>query len=158
MKRILIALAALLVLGGGSALAASASFNVNITIRQAIVIAKQTDLNFGTVETGSATYTVLAAASAGSGAGAGATSAWFKVTGESGQSATVSFTSNPVTVDCTPTCGTPLSVTLTLDSVLGSTLPFTAGPDNYYVGGSVDVTGANAGVYSGAATLQVIYN
>ena len=85
---------------------------------QAITIAKLTDLNFGGVDTGAATYTVNANAGPHS-AGTGATAASFTVQGENGQSANVSFGANPVTI----TDGTTnLSVTLTLDSAQGTTL------------------------------------
>jgi hypothetical protein len=158
MKRTLIGALLLLLLGAGSVLAANPeTFNVLITIRQAIAITKVDDLDFGRVEAGAATYTVTAAAGAQPGAGTGAIAASFDVTGESGQTATVALGANPVTINCTTplTCGAEtLAVNLTQSTAAHT---FTAGTDQIYVGGSVDVTGASAGQFTGSTTISLVY-
>jgi Domain of unknown function (DUF4402) len=160
MKRILIAVTALLALGASTALAGSASFNVSITIRQAISVTKLSDLDFGTVElpASSQLFTVTAAGGAQPGAGTGATAASFTISGEASQVADVSFASNPVTVTCSAGgCGAgTVSVTLVPEA---TTHTFSGGSETFYVGGNVTLTGAEApGVYgNGPATLQLIY-
>jgi hypothetical protein len=152
MKRILLAASLLLAFGGSLALAANPEpFNVRITIRQAITIAKVTDLEFGGVDTGAATYTVNPSVGPHT-AGTGAAAASFTVQGENGQTADVSFGSNPVTI----TNGTDnLSVTMTRQS---PTLLFTGAPQTFYVGGSVTLVGTEStGLYTGAATLSMVY-
>lgn len=152
MKRILLAVAVLMVLGSGLALAANPEpFNVKITIRQAITIAKVTDLNFGGVDTGAATYTVNANAGPHT-AGTGATAASFTVQGENGQTANVSFGANPVTIS---NGATNLSVTMTQQS---PTLLFTGAAQTFYVGGAVTLVGTETtGLYTGSATLAMVY-
>lgn len=158
-KRILlavIAIVALFGLGSSPALAASANFNVSVTIRQAISITKVTDLTFGTVDAAATTYTVNANGSAQTGAGTGATAASFTISGESAAVANVTFSANPVTVTCAACAGTPtLSVTLTPQA---TTHTFTGASETFYVGGSVTPTVSTAsGAYTGTATLNLIY-
>jgi spore coat protein U-like protein len=157
MKRIVLVVAVLLAFGASAALAANPEpFNVKITVRQAITIAKVTDLDFGAVDNGAATWTVSPDAGPYS-AGIGAIAASFTVQGESGQTAVVSFGSNPVSI----TNGTDtLSVTLTLDSSLGTPISFNGLPQTYYVGGSVTLAGGeSSGLYTGLspATLSMVY-
>ncbi|HKJ00262.1 MAG TPA: DUF4402 domain-containing protein [bacterium] len=157
MKRILMAFAALVLLGSIPAMAAPVPFNVTITIRQAISITKLTDLDFGTVETVSSptTYTVLPASAPGSGAGTAATAASFTIQGEATQVANVSFTANPVTVTCSAPCAGSLSVNLTPEA---TTHTFSGAAETFYVGGDVQVISTTqAGVYTGTANLSLVY-
>lgn len=153
MKRILPILLTLMLLGGGAAFAANPEpFNVLITIRQAITIAKVTDLDFGTVETGAATYTVTASGGAQAGAGTGAVAASFTIQGETGQTADVSFTADPVTI----TNGVDnISVGLTPQGV---THTFSGAAETFYVGGSLTLAGTEStGVYTGSTSLSLVY-
>ena len=152
MKRTLLAALAMLLLGAGAAFAANPEpFNVMITIRQAITIAKVTDLDFGGVDTGAATYTVNANAGPHS-AGTGAVAASFTIQGENGQTADVSFGANPVSI----TNGTDtLNVTLNPEN---TTHTFTGAAETFYVGGSVTLGGTeSSGLYTGNATLSMVY-
>lgn len=172
MKRILLAMiaaVALLAVGGSSAFAASAGFNVSVTVRQAITVTWQQDLNFGTVEAANTTYTVNANSGAQTQAGVGAVPALFTINGDTASAGVqVSFASNPVTAACqtgTGTCvaGTDtLTVTLVTESGTDpdttSITSFSGTPVNYYVGGTVPVTSTTpSGLYTTAATLNVIY-
>lgn len=158
MQRMLLGLALLLVMGASSALAANPEpFNVQITIRQAITITKVSDLDFGTVETGAATYTVTPTAGAQAGAGSGAVAAEFDVTGETGQNADVILGANPVTITCSAgACtGNTLSVNLTPSTAIHN---FTGGTDQIYVGGDVTLlAGTLAGLYVGSTTVSLVY-
>jgi len=153
MKQLLIASALLLTLAGGTVLAANPEpFNVQITLRQAISITKVTDLNFGGVDTGAASYTVSAASGAQTGAGTGAAAASFTIVGEAGQTAGVTFGTNPVSI----TNGTnTISVTLTPQA---ATHTFTGAAETFYVGGGLTLGGSETtGVYTGTASLSLIY-
>ena len=151
MRKLLPATLVLLLLSG-AAWAASTNFNVTINIRQAITITKISDLDFGTVEAGSTTYTV-AAATSGHNAGASATAATFDVDGTDGAAATVQV-SSPVTVTGLNLGGTG-SVALSLSA---TNITFPSGtPERVYVGGSIDVTGLAADDYSGSSTITVLY-
>ena len=136
-----------------SAWAATATFNVNATVRQVIAITWVSDLNFDVLDIGATdtTYTVNAAAAAGAGAGPAATSGAFTVTGDNGSTATIA-----VTTPVTATVGaTTLSFGLTTSA---STVTFGAGASSIYVGGSVLVpTTADAGSYATTSTLTILY-
>jgi hypothetical protein len=148
LKKLLILLL-LSVLVAGSTWAASAGFNVQIRLRTPISITKVTDLDFGTVETGTATYTVNANAGPHS-AGAAATSASFTVSGESGAVANVTVPASTVVTSG----ANNLTVSLAAQA---ATFTFTGASQTFYVGGSVDVTGAPAGLYTGSSTLTMLY-
>jgi Domain of unknown function (DUF4402) len=157
MKRTLLLAAGLLLMLGGSAFASNPEpFSVSITIRQAITVTKQFDLDFGTVEAVAGTYTVTADANPQTGAGVGATAAQFDVTGEAGQSATAVFGSNPLTITCVLPCsGGSASVSLSTST---TPFPLSGGTDAFYVGGSVTLTGAEpAGFYTNSTTLTLLY-
>lgn len=152
MKRTALVLLILLVFGGAAYAANPEPFNVQITIRQAITITKLTDLDFGAVDTGAATYTVTADAGPYGSAGTGAQAASFTIQGEAGQTASVSFGTNPVSVSN----GTDSrNVTLTAQT---GTHNFSGGAETFYVGGSITLDGLEStGVYTGSSTLSLVY-
>lgn len=153
MTRMLAALAALLVLGGTAAVAANPEpFNIQITIRQAITIAKVTDLDFGAVDTGAATYTVTPDAGPYPSAGTGAQAASFDIQGESGQTADILFGANPVSVD---NGVDSRNVNLT---TVAATHTFSGAVETFYVGGDITLDGLEStGVYTGNTTLSLVY-
>jgi hypothetical protein len=141
-----------LLLGSGGAFAATGTFTITVTLRQAISIARTSNLTFGTIElTGApATYTVAAAAT-GHVAGTGATPAQFSVTGESGAPATASVNS-PITIQ---SGANSLTVAPTLSN---SSFTFGSAAQTIFVGASMSVPGATApGTYAGTGTLTVLY-
>jgi len=155
LNRFLTLFGVLLILGSSAAFAAnSATFNVTVTIRTPITVTKVTDLDFGTVESVIATYTVNAVAGTGSpthSAGATAVAASFTVSGEAGQTANVTLT--PSTVTATSGANN-VSITLSPEA---NTYTF-PGSGTFFVGGSVSLVGTEvSGVYTGSSTLQLLY-
>jgi hypothetical protein len=159
----------------GSACAqASASLptTATTTIFQPIQLAKNTDLSFGTVvrpAAGAGTVTIASADGARSLVGAGALlatgpnapagRATFTVTGEGGQtfSITVPASFNMTRVNGPETIVvtlTPTATTGLLDSTLSNT-----GTANFGVGGSIPVADTtHSGAYSGTFNVIVAYN
>ena len=136
-------------IGAGVAWAASDTFNVLMTVRQPITVTNTAALDFGTVEVGAGVQTVNANAGPHS-AGVTAQAATFDLTGEGTAVADVTLAATTVITDGTNN----LTVTLTPQS---ATHTFTGGTDVFYVGGTVDVTAAVAGSYTGTETLTLIY-
>lgn len=172
MKRILLAMVAavaLLAVSGSSAFAASAGFTASVTIRQAISVTLQQNLDFGTVEAANTTYTVTASSGAQTQAGVGAMPAWFKINGDTSSAGVqVSFASTPVVAACQAATGTCVAGTDTLsvnlvtqsgsDPDTTSITSFSGTAVDYYVGGTVAVTSTTpSGQYVANATLNVIY-
>jgi len=152
MKLKAILLAAMLgVASAGTALATTEQFQVDLVIRQPIVITEVDYLFFGEVDQGAQTVTVDAAATPGPAAGFNAHAASFTVEGQPSGSANVS-------VDATVDLGLSNLVSL---NVTPATVSFDGGGTGtatIYVGGSVDLTaGDGPGTYSGTATLTVVY-
>jgi hypothetical protein len=161
-------------LAGSACAQASASLptQATTTIFQPIQLAKNTDLSFGTVVrpvSGSGTVTIAAADGArtlvGSGAllatgpNAPAARATFSVTGEGGQTFSITVPANfnmtrvngPETIEVTLT---PTATTGLLDSTLSNT-----GTANFGVGGSIPVADTtHSGAYSGTFNVIVAYN
>lgn len=148
-KKLAIAGAALL-LGVGVAWAASDTFSVLMTVRQPITVSNTDALDFGTVEVGTGVQTVNATAGPHS-AGVTANAAAFNLTGEATAVADVTLAATTIINDGG---ANNLTVTLTPQS---TTHTFTGGTDVFYVGGTVDVTSAVAGSYTGTETLTLIY-
>jgi hypothetical protein len=148
LKKLTIVSVALLI-GAGVAWAASDTFSVLMTVRQPISVTNTAALNFGTVEAGAGVQTVNANAGPHS-AGVTAQAATFDLTGEATAVANVTLAATTIITDGTNN----LTVTLTPQS---ATHTFSAGTDVFYVGGSVDVTAAVAGSYTGSETLTLIY-
>jgi hypothetical protein len=151
---------------------ASVPTEATTTIFQPIQLAKNTDLSFGTVvrpASGSGTVTVGSADGArtlvGSGAllatgpNAPAARATFTVTGEGGQTFSITVPASfnmtrvngPETIQVTLT---PTATTGLLDSTLSNT-----GTANFGVGGSIPVADTtHSGAYSGTFNVIVAYN
>lgn len=147
MSRIIHALAVLgLVLSAGSAYAASDTFDINVVIRQPITVNNTRALDFGTLNADSGSYSIDAQASSGFGQ-----SAEFEIVGEAGLAADVTL---PASTTVTNGGGDTITVNLTLEA---PTYTFSGGTEYFYVGGSLDTTGAVPGTYTGQETLTLLY-
>jgi hypothetical protein len=160
---------------GGQALAqasATQSTNATGTIFQPILLAKNSDLSFGTVvrpASGTGTVTIAAAdgtrgitgagALLNTGPNAAAGRAAYTVTGEGGQSFSITV---PASFGMTRTGGaetilvtlTPTATTGLLSGVLGAT-----GTMAFGVGGSIPISNTTAsGAYTGSFNVVVAYN
>lgn len=147
MSRILHVLAVLgLILSAGSAYAASDTFDINVVIRQPITVTNTRALDFGTLNADSGSYTIDAVASPGFGQ-----SAEFDISGEAGVTADVTLAASTTVANA---ASDTLTVTLTPEA---TTYTFAGGTEQFYVGGSLDTTGAPSGTYTGQETLSLVY-
>jgi hypothetical protein len=168
-----LALVATSVLATGACAQASSSQTTTATstIFQPIVLAKNTDLSFGTVvrpASGNGTVTVAASDGArsltGSGAlisggpNAAAGRATYTVTGEGGQTYSISVPANmnmagPASSTLVVTL-TPTATSGTLSGVLGAT-----GTQTFGVGGAIPIANTTtSGAYTGTFAVTVAYN
>lgn len=163
--KIVILAGILLLVGAGAGMAQSATepFDVRISIRQAIVIAEDRDLNFGQIEaTGAIQNLSISADNAGTGtSGVGSQSAQFTLTGDPGYPVTVSVLSPAG--GCDPAGELTFSLQESTGGV-ATALASGAPGTQVWVGGTVAVP-ANptpqtlaAGTTTCVGTLQVVYN
>ena len=155
LKRILTLSSVLLLLGAAAVFAATANFNVSVTIRQPIVVscpAGTGDLVFGTVDAVAGTYTInpVTGTQLTNGHAANCT-----VQGEAGLTPTTAST--PASTVVTGPGGPP-APTITVTLTPQAAAAFTGGVDNFFIGGSITLVGGEtSGTYTGTSTLTVIY-
>lgn len=162
---------------GGAASAQASSTQTttgSATVFQPIVLGKTSDLSFGTLvrpASGNGTVTIAAAdgtrtltgagALLSTGPNAAAARAAYTVTGEGGQTFSITV---PANFNMTRVSGSEIiqvtlastATTATLNSVLGSP---TAGTASFGVGGSIPITNGTAGgAYTGTFSVTVAYN
>jgi Mat/Ecp fimbriae major subunit len=158
LKSALVLAAGASVFMSGTAHAASATATARANILQQVTVTNTSDLQFGTIVTGTAASTVAISATGGRTCGAGltcsgtSTAAGFTVTGTSGQVVTVSSDAS-VTLNN----GSGGSMTASLSpSVSSLTLGATGG--TFAVGGTLNVGATQAdGAYSGTFNVTVDY-
>lgn len=177
MNQKLTMLVAVAMLGTSGAAYAQASANVDATgstrILQAISIAKDSDLQFGSIVRPSTAGTNTVAVSTangrtltGTGGGALASggtvsAAAFTVTGEGGQTFSITPAATFTMNRTSPSGGGSITVTTAVDAgsgTLGGSIGST-GTKSFNVGGSFDVSNTTpTGTYSGTFNVVVAYN
>ena len=170
MKRVLVSCvlaSAALISSPALAQTSSAATTATTTIVQPVVIAKSSDLVFGTIikpATGNSTVTLASSADTVSASGTGfailggTSRAKYTITGEGGQAVSISF---PATFDMTGPSSSTLEVTLASDLGTSSTIGGALGAEgtkDLNLGGSFDVGDATTtGAYTGTFSVTVAY-
>jgi Mat/Ecp fimbriae major subunit len=145
-------------LGATAANAATATATARAKILRQVTLTNTSDLQFGTIVTGTTASTVLISSSGARTCGTGllcsgaSTAAGFNVTGTSGQVVAVSV---PATVTLTSTAGNTMSASLAASA---ATVTLAANAGSFSVGGTLSV-GANQadGDYEGTFTATADY-
>lgn len=159
---------ALAVAGAGSAIAATAVATSTSVVVAPIAIAKATDLSFGSFAAGATAGTVTISPNGNRGVSGGVvgapgatTAAQFDVTGNSGNTYSISVTGTQLSSGADTMSFTPVS-DLTASAITSGTVTagsLVGGAQSIYVGGVLAVNANQAaGTYTGSVSATVEYN